>query len=314
MIIVLLGPDSFRKRERIQVLRDAFVKKFSAPDSAVSDLSGDEATIQQIQLALAGGDLFSTKKFVVLRSILGLAEADQAMLLELLQKISDDVICLLAVDSFPAKKSELKTFLETVDKTEQFSALTVFEATETIQRLCQKHGVHIDQTTARLLADAFHTDTWQLHLQTKALCFQVKNDAEPIITKDHALAILPEESQENFFGLTDAITAHNQHLTLGLVHKHLSEGAAIQLITTIIFKHLTLLRIFAQQPNANLKGVHSFVQQKAQAGAKHYTADQLATTMDDLIQLDVDSKSGKLPDPESRLLLILANLTTKKPA
>lgn len=314
MIIVLLGPDSFRKRERIQVLRDAFIKKFNAPDSAVSDLSGDEASIQQIQLALAGGDLFSTKKFVIVRSVFSLKDDDQVTLLGLLQKLSDDVICVLAVDGFPAKKSELKTFLEAADKTEQFPALTVFEATDYVQNICRELGVQIDQTVARLLAEGFYEDSWQLHLRTKALCFQVKGDATPTITKDHVLAILPEDTQENFFALTDAITARNPQLIAELVHKHLSEGAAIQLLTTIIFKHLTLLRIFIGQPTAELKGIHSFVQQKAKDGAKKYADAEIATAMNELIQLDVDSKSGKLPDPESRLLLILTNLCTKKPA
>lgn len=314
MIIVLAGVDTFRKRERIHVLRDAFIQKFQAPSSAVLDLSATEQSIQEIQLALAGGDLFSTKKFVILRSIFNSSEADQVTLQELLQSLSEDVICVIVIDTLPAKKSELKTFLESVEKTEQFPALTVFEAVEYVQHMCAKNGASIDQATARLIAEAFHADTWQLHLQTKALCFQVQGQSTPVITREVVIAMLPEESQENFFGLTDAITARNVELVSQLVHKHLSEGAAIQLLTTIIFKHLTLLQIFAKEPNAELKSVHSFVQQKAKEGAKRYSAHELETAMDALITLDVDSKSGKLPDPESRLLLILTSLCTKKPA
>ena len=315
MIIVLSGTDSFRKRERIRILRNAFIKKFNAPNSAVLDLSAVEQSIQEIQLALAGGDLFSTKKFVILRSIFDSSEADQVTLLELLQKISEDVICVIVIDALPTKKSELKTFLESVTNTEQFPALTVFEATEYVEKLCRENDARIDQATARLIAEAFHADTWQLYLQTKALCFRIKDQPKPTITREMALEILPEESQENFFALTDAITARRAEQAAELIHQHLSEGAATQLLATVIFKHLTLLRIFAEQPTAELQGVHAFVQQKAKEGAKRYSVEELEAAMNALITLDVDSKSGKLPDPESRFLLILSQLlNTKKEA
>ncbi len=311
MIIVLTGADHFRKRQRLTVLRDAFVQKFNTADSAIADLSCDVASIGEIKQALTAGDLFSTKKCVVLRDPFALAETDQETLAHALGSLSDDVICLVALDAMPAKKSTLKEALQLAQKTETFAPLTAFEAKAFVEKEATRWGASIEDAAARDLANALHADTWQLALTVKSLAFMAQEKNPAIITKTVVDEILQNnETPENFFALTDAVSSKNIQAIAKELHAHVSGGAAVQLLTTILFRHFVLLRMFALSPNATLPGVHEFVAKKAKEGGAKFTVEQLEYAMNELAHIDADSKTGKLPDPESRFLLLFATLCT----
>jgi DNA polymerase III subunit delta len=316
MVIVLHGPDAYRRDRRLKVLREAFQQKYDPAGTSVTRIDGSESTADDLQCVTASAGLFAEKRFVILTNPFAMKADDQETFIEILPSVSEDTILCVVCDALPTKKSALKNALKKAKTVEEFTPLSVQDAGAFVDaELKQYDGVTIEPMARQLLAERLHGNTWQLALTLKTAGGGAGADGaadatgtKKLITVSITEEALGEASPENFFGLTDALGARNIGRTLELLQTHVADGAAIQLLLTIIGKHLMFLRVLAVNPSAKIPGVHPYVLKKTQQHAKNFSVEELNRTHDALVAIDEGIKNGTEPDPVSHIALVLSEL------
>lgn len=207
MIYLLLGKDSFGKKEYVAALRAA---KPSA-DLAVLD---NPATEREIELQASGGSLFSKDKFVVVTG--ALQKLDSAKLIDALTASTDTIVFI--EDSLDKRKKETKALL--TDKrieTKEFAIPSGPDFVKWLIAHAKKLGLDIDAkiagAIARRLGDDGRNDIaydlWQAENELRKL--RDFADGAPLTVAD-VNALIAESIDDDIFKVTNAIADRNSAL------------------------------------------------------------------------------------------------------
>lgn len=321
MIILLYGQDTYRSRQRLKKLRDAFKRKFDASGMNTVQLDGETLTAEGFNKQFnATGFLAEKRFFAVLNLLTRGAEAVQRAVLEMLEerKFTTDNILVFWEDGeltvrkerATAKKVKTKKKKRPADtalmqgllvkaKKEEFNALAPDMVAAWIQHEVEQLGGTIEMKAVALLASRVGSDLWQASNEIAKLVHYKK---EQVIGEQDVDLLVATTFDDDIFRLTDAIGQRNAPLALKIFEDQFQLGTEPLYLLRMLAWHLRNLvsvrsvqdqGVVTAQAIANQIGIHPFVAQKAMRQTAYFSLPQLFAAYDRLAAIDSKLKSTR---------------------
>lgn len=291
MILFLYGPDSYRRKARVDVLKKAFQDKFDAAGHNIAHIDGADFHINTFHTHTKSGGLFSTKRFLLFTNIWALGKDDQTALLEALTATDDDTIVCISADSPPRKDNKLYKALLQNKTVEEYGDLDHSKLRAFIESECAKRGASIDSQALAALIAGIGNDLWRMTSEINKLANYTK-----AITKETTDLFLDASLNDNIFDLTDALGARNAKRALTLLDEQFLLGSNAQYLITMLGKHIHNL-LLVKEANGEKLSLHPYIVQKATAQCKQFEGDTLRQLHTQLLHIDHQLKSKKI-DPQ----------------
>jgi DNA polymerase III delta subunit len=329
MIIFLYGPDDFRAKQKINELREKFIKEVDPTGSSVVSIDGLKTTIDEISALYRPASLFSKRRFITLQNIIGNKQSEFLEELEefLNKEKNNENILVIYEPSFvekkiagknlimkpgadnktaPLNKVEKKLFdyLSKSQFVQFFDSLTSGELVKILQQIAKKNGALISASTSQLLLSLVGNDLWMLSQEISKLSAyaQASQTREEATITDEAVKEMVNQSLiDSIFSLTDALGNRQSGLAIKLLNEQINSGAHPHYVLTMMlwqFKTLASVRqgLDSGQPSKSLAkslGLHPYVLEKSINQVRKFNLTSLETVINRLVELDYKSKTGQ---------------------
>ena len=308
MIILLQGPDTYRSRQRLKVLRDAFQTKHDPTGINIIRLDGPSLSVDEVNKAVSTRGFLSSKRMVVIEN---LSQHKSPKTIEAVQELlqhwdNEDTVLVLWEGAAPTKGRKKKSSGLNVGKgktilTEDFPLLSGAQAAQWIKKEISRQGGQINADAERLLIGLLGNDLWEASSEIDKLLSYAKDRS---ITATDVELLVKSKFDSDIFRLTDALAARNAGEALRLMEDEVGGGLPIQYLLTMLarqFRILLQVKDYLESGNApgKLAGeleLHPFVARKSTEQARHFSLTELKHIYARLVRLDQRTKSTAI-DP-----------------
>ncbi len=304
MIIYLTGDDTFRSRERLKQLRDAFVKKYDPSGMNVVALEGLGLKFEQFQQSVVSQGFLSSRRFVVIDRPFEADHKSQQAIEDFIKakSVPEETIVVFwsggSVGEVKKKKSKvaaeappLLATLEHVKNKESFDALEPLEVEQWIAKRAKECGGSIERSAAERLAANVGTDLWLAANEVEKLVHQKRGNS---ITAADIDADVQGKLEANIFEFTDALSRKDRTSALMSLERHFATGANELYLLTMIARQLRILigisDVAKTEPNpatiASRLSLHPFVVKKGLAQIRTFSQTELIRAHDEIVFID----------------------------
>lgn len=329
MILLLFGDDTYRSRQRLRVLRDAFRAKYDRSGINIVRRDGETLTADTLMRLLTVQGFLTANRLVIVENFLTRGKAgEQEAVHAYLEGSNFDVpnILLLweeaeAPVTGKGKKadsgSRLWHALAASAKTERFTPLDGAMLTRWYSATIKERGGTIEKPALHKLIELIGSDLWQASAEIDKL-IHFKMD-QAIIEADLA-QLVATSLDEDIFAITDALGNRDRESAFRLIEQHLASGVAPLYLLRMFAWHVrnllgarSLLDDGVSNPKTMARelGIHPFVAQKVARQAQQFRLADLRAMIGELVEVDYNMKSRSL-DP--RALFTLLTLKMLRPA
>jgi len=304
MIIYLFGHDTYRSRKKLSEIIEEY-KKVHHQGLDFEYLT--EFNFQKAKQKIEAVSMFSEKKLMVIEDI-----SDEDFL-EYIKKNklaqSKDVILVFYQAGEPDKRTKYYKFLNKKPVMAQgFENLTGQRLENWIKKEIAILKGSIDGMALQKLIFFVGSDLWQMKNEIEKLLSYSKT-----ITSQNIDLLVKGKVDLNIFDTIDALGQRNKPKALKLLHRHINEGESeIYLLTMLIyqFRNLIKLKSLEQQSMpyyalAKQAALHPFVVKKSLDLLRNFSLDQLEKIYKQLLQIDIDIKSGKIEQQVALDMLVV---------
>ncbi len=321
MVIYISGEDTFRSRERLRQLRQAFIKKYDPAGMNVASFEGETLKFEEFQASVASQGFLSSRRFVVVERPFAADRKTQDTLAEFIRakSVPEETIVVFWSDDATAKRgkrvsAESSVLAEVLKKTkhrEVFEPLDPSEVEEWIVRRVRERGGQIEPAATEHLASIVGTDLW---LAANELDKLLHRNQGKIVVRDVAESISSKE-EANIFAFTDALSKKDERQALRLLENQFEQGANELYLLTMIARQVRILLsvgdLATSEPNpatisARLK-LHPFVVKKALQQIRTFSQSELLRAHDELVEIDRKMKTSR-ESPRALLELFVLRL------
>ena len=308
MILLLLGTDEYRKRER----RLAAIADFGVKNDEVIQLDADSATIQILDDTILTLGLFATKRVVYAPNIASDAPKNiKERLSKILASVGDETLLILDEEKLD-QRLELTKVLKKSATLEQFDPLRGAALERWIGDTARTFGVTIEPPARTELANRVGENSWQIVSELQKLAVAAMNEAPPRITVQLVKSLTPSSVEVSSFALTDALASNNSIKARMALMKLAQQGEEPIRIMGLLAYHL---RTLAQVKDAGETGstpkLSPFVVNKIKPSARATSWRRLAQWYELLATYDWQVKTGRI-DADIALELFVHELTSAK--
>jgi DNA polymerase III delta subunit len=330
MIIFLYGEDNFRSRQKLNELKEKYIKEVDKRASGLKTISGLKASFSEIIEAIGPSSLLSKKRLIIIEDIF--SNKDQAIFEKLKdylknKKQEDNIIILLEsnikskkirnslvpmlLDSagkdkpLNKKQADLFKFLSGQKYSFSYNLLSNTELAGWAKKLAGARGGKISLKAAETLIGLVGNNGWQISneldklLSYKATVKLTDTDAE--IGVEDVKKLVQGNFSENIFALTDALSNKNKILAIKLLDEQIEAGSDGQyLLNMFIRQFRILLQIkqavdsgFSQRQIIGQLKLHPFVLQKGMEQVRGFSLQILKNILSQLVRIDYLVKSGQ---------------------
>ncbi|MFA6215451.1 MAG: DNA polymerase III subunit delta, partial [Patescibacteria group bacterium] len=265
MIIFLYGPDTFRSRQKLQALKEKFIKEIDKSALNIQVLDGQTLEASEFEKAVATPPFLAKKRLVIIEDLISKNKGQkiQKEILETLDKknLDETIIIFWEGGLTEAKRKKtsragsqsklskqrsdlLLTKLKSEKYAQHFELLTPSETYRWAGQEIKSRTGNIQPAALQLLTDLVGNDLWRLNSEIdKLISFAA---GKPIAVAD-VESLVKLKLDEDVFRLTDALGQKNKKLALKLISDQLRSGTApLQLLANITwqFKNLLLVKDF----------------------------------------------------------------------
>lgn len=329
MIIFLYGPDDFRAKQKINELREKFIKEVDPTGSSVVSIDGAKTTIDELSNLYRPASLFSKRRFITLSNIMNNKQADILEELgEFLQKEKNNENILVIYEpnfvekkiagknlimkpgadnkTLPLNKIEKKLFDYLVkSQFVQFvDSLVGKDLIKYIEALAVQNGAVFKPSASQLLLSLVGYDLWPLSQEIaklSAYAQSITNNTQAVITDEIIKKMVERSLLDSIFSFTDALGNRQTGMAIKLLNQQLESGTHPHYLLTMMlwqFKTLALVRQSLDSGKssknlAKLLGLHPYVLEKSINQVRKFSLIDLETVINRLIDLDYKSKSGQ---------------------
>ncbi|MDD2680496.1 MAG: DNA polymerase III subunit delta [Patescibacteria group bacterium] len=321
MIFFLYGPDSFRRRQKLNELKERFMSTVDALGQSLIVLDGSQTTPQILQEKISSGSLFTKKRMVVIENIfLNKNEAVFTSLLNICNKnasANDNAIVFseaeIVVSKLKAEAKKLNNLLKKQPFVQEFALLSGNNLLAFAQKEIQKQKGSIATQALSLLCHRVGNDLWRLNNEIAKLTACA---GEKIIDQALVEEMVKSEADDNIFALTDALGAKNIKLALQLLEEQFAAGLSAEYILVMFqrqFKIMLEIKVAQNQGTTNETQIasklklHPFVVKKTASQSNKFSLEELNQYWDELLNLDFRNKQGRA-DIKSELYALIAGL------
>lgn len=197
-------------------------------------------------------------------------------------------------------KNDLYATIEKYGKVVEFSKLKTLEIEKKIKSICNSYKVYIDEVTVKYFISVCGTNMQDLINEIRK---QIEYAGENgTITKESIDKLGIKELDSVIFDLTDNLGKKNIKIALEILSNMLYEREPIQKILITLYNHFKKLYLtkIAVESNQNiaemldLKPNQIFLVNKYTMQSKYFTKKELKDILQELINLDYNSKIGKI--------------------
>jgi DNA polymerase III subunit delta len=327
MIIYVTGEDTFRSRERLKQLRDAFVKKYDPSGMNVSTLDGAGLKFEQFQQNVASQGFLSSRRFVIVdRPFEADRKTQEAIAAFIKEKsVPEETIVVFwsggSGGEVKKKRSKdateappLLAVLDRVKNKEQFDVLEPLEIEQWIVKRVKERGGSIERAAAEQLAAIVGTDLWLAANEVEKLVHQKKGAA---ITAADIEADIKGKLEANIFEFTDALSRKDLTSAFASLERHFASGANELYLLTMIARQLRILIGIADvaktEPNpatiASRLSLHPFVVKKGLAQIRTFSQSELIRAHDEIVFIDHRLKNTR-DNPRALLEMFVFRMCT----
>ncbi len=343
MIIFLYGEDTYRSRQKLNELREKFIKEIDPGSSSLILLDGETISLEEINKAIGSGSLLAKKRLIVIVNIFKnktkaiypqlvdyLAERekggsdniiifwDSQLKLKIKKKQKEAVLIDLSGQEKTLTKDQqaLYKFLAKQKFIQEFPLLGNAETINWLKREIEKKGGKISVAVAQALVGLVGNDLWQLSQENeKLLAYCRQNEKQNEISMEAVELLVRGNFDDNIFALTDAIANRDKARALSLLAEQLESGTnEIYLISMVSRQFRILLQIksglesgLSQRQLPVFLKLNPYVAQKGMSQARAFTLLAIKKLVARLTEIDYLVKSGQA-DASTQLSLFLAKL------
>lgn len=325
MVLFIFGPETYLSLQRLNDLKEAFIKKFKASNYQIECLDGTEINLETFQRLLRSQGLFASRRLVIFKNLISTAK-DESLLKELEKNLkkswftNQDVFIFWESTDLETLKKEnpsklnsrikiwqkLEKITSSEKNLENYKPLTGKKLITFVVNEIKKEGGKISLPAVRLLISLTEGDLWQIASEIKKL---VAYTSGGVITTKDIQKLVIGKFDPNVFRLTDALGNQNKKEALKYLEEQLAQFSAPEIINRLVwfFRILILVKSVQKEGKSILKlnkefKIHPFVLEKASLKAKNFTLIRLKKIYHQLKNIDYKFKIG-LAKPEILLSL-----------
>lgn len=325
MLIILTGQDTYRSRERLKQLREAFVEKYDKSGMNVTPLEASGLKFETFESAVTSQGFLSTRRFVIVERPYELDAKVQGQIAAFIKNkgVPEEAIVVFWIGEESRKgagrprgaakiekiPSPLVPVFQKVKNREVFDLLEPQEVEQWIASFVKSQKGKIEPAAVSHLASAVGSDLWLAANELTKLLYQHGRS----ISLAQARASITAKEEESIFALTDALSRKDDRIALQLLEQQFDNGANELYLLTMLFRQIRILLsvgdVAASEPNpatiATRLKLHPFVVQKALQQVRVFSQSELIAIHRDLVEVDRKLKSTRT---NPRALLELAVL------
>jgi DNA polymerase-3 subunit delta len=324
MIFLLHGADSFRRRQKIQELKERFMAAVDSLGQSLVIIDGAQVAPAELQAKISGGSLFTKKRMLILENSFGNKnEAVFSALLSLCTKnagAEDNAIVFNEGEILPSKiKAEAKKLYAWLLKqpyVQEFKVLNNNQTLDFAKKEIAAQDAKIAPSALSLLVARTGNDLWRLDNEIKKLSAAASG---AIIDNALVQELVKGEIEDNIFALSDALGTKNCNLSLQLLEEQFAAGLSADYLLAMFqrqFKIMLQIKIIKEEENlsetqiATKLKLHPFVVKKGLQQSLKFSITELERHLGLLMSLDFKNKQGRV-DLKSELYAFTAALTEK---
>lgn len=310
MIIFLYGEDTYRSSQKLNQIKDKFIKEVDSSGMNLVTLDGAKLKFEEFNHQVKASPFLARKRLVIIKNLISENKS---------KEIQKEVVDLLNVEWKNPQEDNILIFWESADHSkaksksalwdrlikekfaEQFEPLKPVQLNSWVAKEIAKRGGQIDRNAIPLLAALVGNDLWQMSSEIDKLCNYCRTNA---ITAKEIEMLVKAKFDDNIFNLVDALGNNNKKLALKLMSDQFNlETDTLQLLGMLIrqFRILLLTKeltvdnpyLGKQKISQELK-IHPFVAQKAEQQAKNFTLEKLKQIYQMLLEIDLKIKTTNL--------------------
>ncbi|MCX6785847.1 MAG: DNA polymerase III subunit delta [Candidatus Komeilibacteria bacterium] len=316
MFIFLYGEDSYRSTQKLQEIKESFIKKTDPSGLNIIVFEGDDFNLEKFNSAAAQGGFLVSKRLIIVKNLLsGKVKKDLAeQLLELLERLKkSDNLFVFWEDGKADKRTILfKTLSADKKYTQEFEPLEPIPLTAWLKNYLNNNQGKISPAALQLLLAYLGNNLWQITGELDKL-IAYKNGGE--ISETDVKTFVAAKINENIFALTDAVAGGNKALAVKLLQEQLAGGLNEIYLLTMLTRQFRLIAQMmplaaagqSESAIARLTKLHPFVVKKTLLLTKKFTLEKLKNIYGRLIKLDGQFKSTGLP-PQTLLDLFILEI------
>ncbi len=322
MIFLLHGADSFRRRQKLNELKQRFMSAVDALGQSLISIDGRQSSAAELQEKISSGSLFTKKRMVVLEDFFSNKnEAAFTSALQLCLKNSgaeDNALIFNEDEISPSKlKAEAKklyAWLLQQPFVQEFKTLNNSQVLDFAKKEIEKLGGKIAPSALSLLVSKTGNDLWRLNNEIKKLTAASEGG---VIDAALVQSLVQSEIEDNIFALTDAFGAKNGKLALQLLEEQFAAGLSDEYILAMCQRQFKIIlqikqiqssgRLSEAQLAAKLK-LHPFVVKKGFMQSGKFSIKELNHYFQLFLELDYKNKQGKA-NLKNELCALAASLT-----
>lgn len=320
MIFFLYGADSFRRRQKLNELKERFMAAVDTFGQSLIILDGSQSTPQELQEKISSGSLFTKKRMIILEGIFNNKNSAVFELLLLLGSKNigseDSAIVFneaeIITGKLKAEAKKLYNFLLKQPYVQEFAPLNNAQTLDFAQKEINKLNGKITGSALSLLVARTGNDLWRLSNEIKKI---TASSQEKIINDDLIQNLVKGEIEDNIFALTDALGSKNNLLALKLLEEQFAAGLSAEYILAMFQRQLKIMleikiiqsqeKLSEAQLAAKLK-IHPFVIKKGLNQSAKFSLNELKAIFNRLLTLDYLNKKGRT-DLQHELCLLTQN-------
>ncbi len=314
MIIFLYGEDTFRSRQKLNELKDKFLREVDASGNDLSVIEGETTSIEKINERVGPASLFSRARMIVIENLfLNKNQNLFKQVSDFLKKSARNENILIFYESFGGSeklnkdKEELfKFLLKQKYSLPEFKPLTQAGVSAWAKKEVEKRGGKITQGALSALTGILRNDLWQIEIEIEKL-INFKAGQKLNLPGEIEIGLADVENMvkgrfdENIFALTDAISAKNKASAVKLLEEQFDAGAADMYLLSMITRQFRILLEIRQALDAGYSSkkiisvlkLHPFIVQKGINQVRNFSLERLKKIFNKLVECDYFLKSGK---------------------
>lgn len=310
MLFFLYGDDSYRSNEKLNQIKDKFIRDIDSNGYNIVVLD-DGITVENFTKEFSQSGFFVSKKLIIIKNILKQVITKQLseVVQDYIDKSCDDDsnIIVFYEDNLPhstkqflsGEKLKIWKKLNSSEFSTEFKKLSDFKVIEWIKKKFLENGKHIDNKLANKILSLVGNDLWLISSEIEKIASYSKSDE--VISSDIS-NIICASINDNVFLLCEKLANKNTKEAIDLLSGQIELGISpYYLLTMIIRQYRILIQVRSAMDEKvsvnNLPkylSLHPYVIKKSIDLVNKYSFEELKNIYNKLLNLDRQMKSSKL--------------------
>lgn len=310
MIIFLYGEDSYRSRQKLEAIKQRFIKTDKSGLN-LTLLQSEGLDFDEFKKAVEASGFLGQKRLVILENPISQSEPEltEKLIKYQTDKIkSEEVIIVFWEKNQIDQRGKLFKYLKKNAQEQEFKLLGGHQLNKWIEETVKERGGTIDSQAVEKLAAYVGPDLWQMSNEiNKLIAFN------PHLTAENVGGLVKSKIENNIFNLIDALGRRDKKTALERLHEQEELGQnEIYILTMIVyqFRNLVKVRDCLEQGMpayliAQKTGLYPFVVRKSLAQARNFSKEGLKKIYQRLLDLDLAIKTGRIEPKVGLDMLIM---------